>query len=103
LRRSEAGAMVELLAEPRRRAAEILRGRDDVREVETFGERLHVSLRVAPAGEASTAAERLSAALREAGVEIRLARALLPSLEDVFIDRVREAESGSDTRSEKAS
>jgi len=95
LRRAEPHAMVELLAEPRRTAAERLRAREDVREVETFGERLHVSLRDVPAQAAAPAAERLAADLREAGLEVRVARALLPSLEDVFIDRIREA-----TRSE---
>ena len=103
LRRAETRGMVELLAEPRRRAAEILRGRADVREVETFGQRLHVSLRDVRAGEAAAAAERLAAALREAHVSVEVARALLPSLEDVFIDRIREAEAGSTARSEKAS
>jgi len=95
LRRAEQRGMVELLAEPRRRAAEILRARDDVREVETFGQRLHVSLRDTPAEQASAAAERLAAALREANVSVELARALRPSLEDVFIDRVRESEKAS--------
>lgn len=103
LRRSDPRAMVELLVEPRRRAAELLRRRGDVREVETFGERLHVSLRDVPASEAALAAEGLAAALREAGVTVRLARALLPSLEDVFIDRIREAESAAASPSEKAS
>jgi len=91
LRRSEPLAMVELLAEPRRRALELLRARRDVREVETFGERMHVSLRDVPAAEAGVAAERLAAALRESDVTVQTARALLPSLEDVFIDRIREA------------
>jgi ABC-2 type transport system ATP-binding protein len=103
LRRTETRGMVELLAEPRRRAAEILRGREDVREVETFGQRLHVSLRDASAAEAAAAAERLAVALREVNVSVEVARALLPSLEDVFIDRIREAEVGSTARSEKAS
>jgi ABC-2 type transport system ATP-binding protein len=95
LRRSERRGMVELLAEPRRRAAEILRARDDVREVETFGQRLHVALRDIPVEQAPAAAERLATALREADVEVQVARALLPSLEDVFIDRVRESEKAS--------
>ncbi len=102
LRRSEPRAMVELLAEPRRRAAEILRGRDDVREVETFGERLHVKLREVPAAGAAGAAETLASALRGERLRVQVARALLPSLEDVFIDRIREAEAASTARSEKA-
>jgi ABC-2 type transport system ATP-binding protein len=103
LRRAETRGMVELLAEPRRLAAEILRAREDVREVETFGQRLHVSLCDVPAAEASAAAERLAAALREAHVNVEVARVLLPSLEDVFIDRIREVEASSTARSEEAS
>jgi len=92
LRRAERRAMVELLAEPRRRAAAILRERDDVDEVEMFGERLHVLLRDTPANEAAAAAERLATELAGAGLTVHLARGMIPSLEDVFIDRVRDAE-----------
>jgi ABC-2 type transport system ATP-binding protein len=95
LRRAEKSGMVELLAEPRRRAAEVLRARDDVREVETFGQRLHVSLRDTPPEQAAAAAEKLAAALRAANLDVQAARALRPSLEDVFIDRVRESEKAS--------
>jgi hypothetical protein len=56
-----------------------------------------------PTAGASVAAERLATALREANVNVGVARALLPSLEDVFIDYIREAESRSTARSEKAS
>jgi ABC-2 type transport system ATP-binding protein len=98
LRRAETRGMVELLAEPPRRAAEILRGLEEVREVETFGQRLHVSLRDVSTAGASAAAERLAAALREANVSVEVARPILPSLEDVFIDRIQEAEAGSTAR-----
>jgi ABC-2 type transport system ATP-binding protein len=95
LRRADRRGMVELLVEPRRRAAELLRARNDVREVETFGQRLHVSLHEISVERAGEAAESLASALRNAGYDVQLARALKPSLEDVFIDRVRESEKAS--------
>jgi ABC-2 type transport system ATP-binding protein len=93
LRRLTRGATLEVLAKPRRRAAEILAAMGDVTDVETFGERLHVSLAGVPPSEGAAAAERISAALSAAGVAVESARSTLPTLEDVFIARIREAES----------
>jgi ABC-2 type transport system ATP-binding protein len=83
-------ALVEVIARPRREALSSLRSRADVAEVEVFGERLHVALRVPPA-DLPHHAERLAADLRAAGIEVEAARPTLPSLEDVFIQRLREA------------
>jgi ABC-2 type transport system ATP-binding protein len=81
--------MVELIASPRRRAEELLAGRGDVAEVEAFGERLHVTLRdVDPAG-AGDASRRLAGELSAAGIEVHEARAVQPSLEDIFIAKIR--------------
>ncbi|MBI4865657.1 MAG: ABC transporter ATP-binding protein [Candidatus Wallbacteria bacterium] len=87
LRAEGAQPMVELLARPRRRAAELLRGVDGVTGIELFGERLHVALR--PGSEVS--AEALSKSLREAGCEVEVAQPMAPSLEDVFIRRIETA------------
>ena len=60
--------------------------------MEVFGERLHASLpEEAPAG-AAAAAEALAARLREAGLAVHSARPTTPSLEDVFIGRIRSRE-----------
>jgi ABC-2 type transport system ATP-binding protein len=92
--------MVEVIARPRRAALEWLRGRPEVAEAETFGERLHLSLRGAavesagektrdPMGEFPGVAEHLAVGLRAAGVEVDSVREILPSLEDIFIARLR--------------
>jgi ABC-2 type transport system ATP-binding protein len=81
--------MIELIVSPRRRAEELLASRPDVAEVEAFGERLHVTLRdVDPAG-AGQAARGLAAELAAAGIEVHEARAVQPSLEDIFIAKIR--------------
>ena len=86
--RHSAGAALEVLARPYREAARWLRGRPEVEDVETFGQRLHASL-AADAGH--DAAPRLEAGLRAAGFEVESMRRTLPSLEDVFIRRIRQS------------
>lgn len=90
LRDQEPGVMVEVVAEPRRAALEALRQAPGIGEVEVFGERLHATLPAAAKAEAERAAEGLAARLRSAGVEVISARPTTPSLEDVFIGRIRE-------------
>jgi len=87
--RASAGAAVEVLARPYRQAAEWLRGRPEIVDVEAFGQRLHASL-AGPADEATVA--RLEAGLRAAGLQVESVRRTLPSLEDVFIQQIRAAE-----------
>jgi ABC-2 type transport system ATP-binding protein len=89
LRAAEPGVMVEVVAEPRREAADVLKRALGVSEVEVFGERLHASLPAAPAARAQAEAEALAARLREAGILVHSARPTTPSLEDVFIGRIR--------------
>jgi drug efflux transport system ATP-binding protein len=84
--RNAAGKVLELVARPRHDAAELLRAQPGVQEVVAFGERLHVAL--AGGGTAAEAA-RLEGALRGAGIEVALMRPTTPSLEDVFIQRIR--------------
>ncbi len=60
--------------------------------MEVFGDRLHVNLPgVEPAGGDECRRDRLSEHLAASGVEVESARASLPSLEDVFIRRIRAA------------
>lgn len=89
LREGEAGSVVEVLARPRRSAQELLQARPEVTDLETFGERLHATLGRTARSEAPAAAERLAEALRQAGIEVEAVRPTLPSLEDIFIARIR--------------
>jgi ABC-2 type transport system ATP-binding protein len=92
LREGETGVLVEVVAEPVRRAVELLRESPGVAEVDVFGQRLHVTLPdVDPAG-GGQAADRLAAGLRDVGVTVHSARPTTPSLEDVFIGRIRARE-----------
>jgi ABC-2 type transport system ATP-binding protein len=92
LRERSDSATLEVVARPGRLARQRLLEREDVLEVEVYGERLHVTLREDRAG-AAAAAERLQAGLSESGLEVEQVRAITPSLEDVFIARIRQAAS----------
>jgi ABC-2 type transport system ATP-binding protein len=89
LRAGEPGVMVELLAEQRREAVAALRAAPGVAEVEVFGERLHATLPGAPSAAGEREAEALAARLRAAGLVVHSSRPTVPSLEDVFIGRIR--------------
>jgi ABC-2 type transport system ATP-binding protein len=89
LRAAEPGVLVEIVAEPRRSALEALRALPGVAEAEAFGERLHVRLTGTSRAEGARAAEALVEALRRAGITVVSARPTTPSLEDVFIGRIR--------------
>jgi ABC-2 type transport system ATP-binding protein len=89
LRASEPGVLIELVAEPRREAVAALRAAAGVSEVEVFGERLHAALPQAAAGAAAAEAARLAESLHRAGIVVHSSRPATPSLEDVFISRIR--------------
>ncbi len=91
LRSQVEGSFVEVVARPRKRAVEGLRGLPEVSDVEVFGDRIHVTLPGIEPGEATQAAQLLTEHLTASGVEVESARAGLPSLEDVFIRRIRAA------------
>ncbi len=93
LRASHGGAVVEILASPKRRALELLYGDPSASDVQSFGERLHVTLSEA-ASDAEAAARSLSLRLASSGVAVESVRLLPPSLEDIFIARVRSGEAG---------
>jgi ABC-2 type transport system ATP-binding protein len=90
LKQEAQGSIVEILARPKRRAVERLLQAPGVTEVESFGERLHVTLPGVPPGEAGAAASRLAADLEAHGLEVESARPVQPSLEDIFIARIEE-------------
>ncbi len=85
LRAAYPGEMFEVLAEPLTRAQRALTALPDVEGVQSFGERLHVQLRERR-GEPARAA--LRAALEAQGLAHIRIRHILPSLEDVFIERI---------------
>jgi ABC-2 type transport system ATP-binding protein len=94
VRRTLPGVLLEIVATPRRQAIQYLRARADVGAVEVFGERLHVTLPSAVPATAEEAAGRLAAEMRGAGLDVAAARPTPPSLEDVFIHRVRSSAEG---------
>jgi ABC-2 type transport system ATP-binding protein len=92
LRAEAPGSILEILAEPKRRAAELLGQRRDVADVEAFGERLHATLAPSAAEAPEAAARRLAEELTAAGITVQQVRPVAPSLEDIFIARIRAAE-----------
>jgi len=92
LRATAPGAMIEVLAEPKRRAAELLAARPEIADVQSFGERLHASLPGVSGDAAGQAAAELARDLAASGVVVLSARAVAPSLEDIFIARIRRDE-----------
>ncbi|HUG42515.1 MAG TPA: ABC transporter ATP-binding protein [Longimicrobiales bacterium] len=82
LRAGMDGGVILIRADHPRRARDVLRGMGEVRRASLFGETVHavVPEHVVP--------EALRAALEGAGIAVREARRVEPSLEDVFIERV---------------
>jgi ABC-2 type transport system ATP-binding protein len=89
LRSTLSGALLEVIADDHRRAADVLRAMPDVSSVEMFGERAHVRLVMSD----EKAAERVASALGSAGLAVESVRPIATSLEDVFIARLSEARS----------
>jgi ABC-2 type transport system ATP-binding protein len=85
------GAMLELLATPKERARDMLAAAPGVGDIQIFGERLHVALPSIASHDAARAALEFAERLTASGVVVESSRAVLPSLEDVFIARVRES------------
>jgi ABC-2 type transport system ATP-binding protein len=92
LRRESAAVLLEVIARPKREAAERLRGRPEVADLESFGERLHVALQGAAARDPAAAGRSLAESLRAEGLEVESVRPVSPSLEDLFIARVQRPE-----------
>ena len=90
LRELPGGSTLELLASPRQQAVKLLRDDSQITEIETFGERLHLRLQDVPVPRAGPEAERISRLLEASGVRIQSLRVTSPTLEDVFIAKIRE-------------
>ncbi len=89
LREAEPGVMVEIVAEPRPRAIQLLRERPGVSDVLSFGERVHATRGGAAKPRAQAEADALAAELRQAGLVVHSSRPTTPTLEDIFIGRIR--------------
>ena len=76
------GVTYEVVAAPLRRALEQARASAGAGRVQLFGDRLHLHLD--DAGDAA----RMATDLRAAGIEIAAMRQIVPTLEDVFIERL---------------
>src|SRR5437870_2541232 len=83
LKASMLGEILEIVAEPKAMAKQVLRGHALVHSLEVFGDRLHVL--VDSAGQAEAELQR---ALRSGGVQVQSLRRAVPSLEDVFVSRL---------------
>jgi ABC-2 type transport system ATP-binding protein len=102
LRSRAHGVFLEIVARPRKAALERLRSHPEVADVEVFGDRLHVTLPAAEPAQGGESASRLAAFLAAAGLEVESARASQPSLEDVFIHRIRAESAEGPAQSEVA-
>ena len=91
LREQLPGVVLEVLASPQGQAIGVLAGLQGVIDGQNFGERIHARLAGTPAGqERREGVEAVEQALRAAGIEVRSVRRVPASLEDVFINRVKE-------------
>jgi ABC-2 type transport system ATP-binding protein len=79
------GEVVEVLAEPKAAARRILKDTPDVLSLTVFGDRLHL---IVPSS--TTAIPAVTARLTAQGIQVREARQVVPSLEDVFIALIEE-------------
>jgi ABC-2 type transport system ATP-binding protein len=76
------GKMAEVVVDRPRDAMRALRGHMDPDRVQLFGDRLHVRL------DPDDSPEALGARLADIGVAATAIRAIVPTLEDVFIERL---------------
>ena len=81
------GTLLEVAAEPVMQAMEALRAEPAVRDVAVFGRNLHVVMPQRP-----DAAEQVRRALARAGATVTSVEAIVPSLEDVFVALVEQAD-----------
>ena len=91
LKQESGEVIVEILARPKRNATERLREQPEVSDVQSFGERLHATLKGVDRSGAEAAASRLAADLTAHGIEVESVRPVLPTLEDIFIARIEAA------------
>ncbi len=79
------GTLIEVVSDQPRRALEVARAAAGPDRVQLFGDRLHVQV------DSELAFEPVRQALEQAGISASGSRRILPTLEDVFIDRLAHA------------
>jgi ABC-2 type transport system ATP-binding protein len=84
--RYAAGALLEVHAHPIRQALDLLASEPAAREVAIFGAALHL------VAESEAAAAQLRTALERGGVTVSRIEAIAPSLEDVFVSLIEQAD-----------
>lgn len=87
IRRRVPGEVIQVLPGDRLRARALLRTTPEVREVQSYGELLHVFVDDVEAGQAL-----IRRVLGEAGIEIGLMRPVEPRVEEAFISLIRRRE-----------
>lgn len=85
IKHSLAFPMLEITTEDTRKAMDILEHHTGILNVSLYGERLHVALKP------ETEGAQLVKELQSKGITIISSRSILPSLEDIFITRVKGA------------
>jgi len=84
LQAASVGQIVEVVASPPRRALRLLREQLGDERVQLFGDRLHVRT------EHGSDPEAIGAVLAAGGIQVTHSRRITPTLEDVFIEKLRE-------------
>jgi len=84
--RYTAGTLLEVQAEPLMTALELLQAEREVKDVAVFGKALHVLI------DSSAAMEPVSRALERGGLAVNRIEPIIPSLEDVFVGLIEEAD-----------
>lgn len=84
IKRSLGVPMIEVWSDNARKAAEVMKRCSGVRSVSIYGEKLHVAVK-----QEEFACDTIRL-MHESGIEIKGYREILPSLEDIFIARVRQ-------------
>ena len=88
LQRGLAGRLFEVILDTDRPPLDALRSVEGVADAQAFGDRAHVTVDA----DVATLPDRLRDNLGRQGIEVRSVRPIVPSLEDVFIERLeREA------------
>jgi ABC-2 type transport system ATP-binding protein len=82
LQRAGRGVVFEVVVSPPRAALQALRAAYPIDAVQLFGDRLHVQVGTEPE------IDGVRTVLSQAGCEVRHVRRILPTLEDVFIERL---------------
>jgi ABC-2 type transport system ATP-binding protein len=94
LQRAGAGIVLEVVVAPPRKALNVLRHRYGDNAVQLFGDRLHVHTASADSG------QEIRDVLTADGCQVAQVRQILPSLEDVFIERLAESRGAGGTHAE---